>query len=72
MMAPIRDILYWQERTRKAEERGDRLEDENAKLRKQIHDTATRLAKVAAAVAATENRNEALDAALAIATVASA
>ena len=65
----IRDILYWTERARKAEERGDYLADENARLRKQIHDTATRLARVAAAVAATENRNAALDAALAIAAV---
>ena len=61
-MAPIRDILYWQERTRKAEERGDRALDELKEARLSLehlaHTTAGLYAKV-----------EALDAALRIATV---
>jgi hypothetical protein len=58
----IRDILYWQERARKAEER-------NVILVKQIHDTADRLGDLAAEFRRLEYSNVTLQAVLDIATV---
>ena len=61
-MAPIRDLTYWKERSRKAEERGDLLA-------KQIHDTSKRLGLIAEAFRKLEGKNEELQAALDIALV---
>ena len=58
----VRDIIYWQERARKAEEKSDLLV-------KQIHDTSKRLGAIAEAFRKLENKNEALQAALDIALV---